>query len=79
MRRELLFRNPAGLIPPPKVAAKEMTTLDGERITIMLEAMRETQIYPQIILLSLECDVANLPVYNGRMSISTAKSYRSSA
>jgi integrase len=53
MKRELLFRNPAGLISPPKVTAKEMKILDATTVKAMLEAMRETSIYPQIVVLLL--------------------------
>lgn len=51
VRRELLFRNPADLISPPKVAAKEMKILNGDHVQDVLEAMRETAIYPQIVVL----------------------------
>jgi integrase len=51
MKRELLFRNPADLISPPKVAANEMKILDAATVNAVLEAMRETSIYPQIVVL----------------------------
>jgi integrase len=51
MKRELLFRNPADLISPPKVTTKEMKILDATAVTTMLEAMRETPIFSQIVVL----------------------------
>jgi integrase len=51
MKRELLLRNPAGLAPPPKVATEEMKILGADQVRVVLAAMRDTVIYPQIVLL----------------------------
>jgi len=46
-RRELIARNPASIIPPPKVAAEEMATLSAEQVKPVLAAMKDSSIYPQ--------------------------------
>jgi integrase len=51
VKRELLFRNPVGLISPPKVAAVEMTILDAGHIKTVLDAIQQTSIYPQVVVL----------------------------
>jgi integrase len=51
MRRELVTRNAANLTAPPRVARKKMRILDAEQITIMLDKMQGTPIYPQIVVL----------------------------
>jgi integrase len=51
MRRELIIRNPCDLISPPKVTGKEAQILNGDQITSMLHVMRETSIYPEVIIL----------------------------
>jgi integrase len=53
VRHELLFRNPASAVSPPKVAASEMKVLDAHQVRLALEAMRKTSIYPQIAILLL--------------------------
>ena len=53
VRHEMLFRNPASAVSPPKVVAAEMKVLDADQVRLALEAMRETTIYPQIALLLL--------------------------
>jgi integrase len=53
VRHEMLFRNPASAISPPKVVAVEMKVLDADQVRLALEVMRETSIYPQIALLLL--------------------------
>jgi integrase len=50
-RHELLTRNPASLVSPPKVAGEEMTILSAGEVKTVLSAMRTTTIYPQIVLL----------------------------
>jgi site-specific recombinase XerD len=51
MRHELIMRNPASVASPPKVAASEVAILSADQIKAVLGAMRETVIYPQIVLL----------------------------
>ena len=65
MKRELLFRNPADLISPPKVTTKEMKILDAITIKTMLEAMRETPIFLQVITLL----ATGVPVTNPEMAV----------
>ena len=50
-RRELIARNPASVISPPKVAAEEMATLSAEQVKSVLAAMKDTSIYPQVVTL----------------------------
>jgi integrase len=51
MRRELLTRNPAALVSPPKVAADEVEILSADQVRAALGAMRGTVIYPQVVVL----------------------------
>lgn len=51
VRHEMLFRNPASAVSPPKVVAAEMKVLNGDQVRMALDAMRETSIYPQIVTL----------------------------
>ena len=51
LRRELLTRNPAAIVAPPKVAADEVKILEAEQVKAALAAMRETVIYPQVVVL----------------------------
>ena len=51
VRHEMLFRNPASAVSPPKVTAAEMKVLDADQVRLALEAMRDTSIYPQIVIL----------------------------
>ncbi len=51
MKRELLLRNAAALEPPPKVPIEEMKILGADQVKAVLAAMRDTPIFPQIILL----------------------------
>jgi integrase len=53
VKHELLFRNPASAVSPPKVIAGEMKVLDADQVRDALVAMRETSIYPQIAILLL--------------------------
>jgi integrase len=50
-RRELLTRNPAALISPPKVADEEMEILSADEVKAVLTGMRDTVIYPEIVVL----------------------------
>jgi integrase len=50
-RHELLTRNPASVVSPPKVTASEIETLDADQVQAVLAAMRSTVIYPQIVML----------------------------
>ena len=50
-RRELLTRNPAALVAPPKVTNSEIEILAADQVKTALAAMRETVIYPQVVLL----------------------------
>lgn len=51
VKHELLTRNPAALVAPPRVIVDEMEILTAEQVTVVLAAMRETVIYPQIVTL----------------------------
>jgi integrase len=51
VRHELLFRNPASAVSPPKVVVTEMKVLDADQVRLALEAMRETSIYRQVVML----------------------------
>jgi len=51
MRRELLTRNPAALVSPPKVSADEVEILSADQVRAALGAMRGTVIYPQVVVL----------------------------
>jgi integrase len=50
-RRELLARNPASIVSPPKVAAEEMATLSAEQVRAVLAAMKDSSIYSQVVVL----------------------------
>lgn len=50
-KRELLTRNPASLVAPPKVDAAEIPTLTAEQVAQVIDGMRGTPIYPQVVLL----------------------------
>jgi integrase len=51
VRHELITRNPASVVSPPKVTASEVAILDADQVKAVLAAMRETVIYPQIVVL----------------------------
>jgi integrase len=53
VKHELLLRNPAALVSPPTVTVDEMKTLGSDQVKVVLEAMIETPIYPQIAVLLL--------------------------
>jgi integrase len=50
-RYELLVRNPAALVSPPKVAGEEMEILSADQVKAVLAAMRSTVIFPQVVVL----------------------------
>jgi integrase len=51
VRHELLTRNPAAVVSPPKVTADEIEILSADQVKAALTAMRATSIYPQIVVL----------------------------
>ena len=51
MRRELITRNPAALVSPPKVTTNEVQILSAEQLRAAIVAMRGTVIYPQVVVL----------------------------
>jgi integrase len=51
LRHELIMRNPASVVSPPKVTASEIAILGADQVKAVLGAMRDTVIYPQIVLL----------------------------
>jgi integrase len=50
-RYELLTRNPAALVSPPKVTGAAIDILSAEQVKAVVAAMRDTSIYPQIVVL----------------------------
>jgi integrase len=50
-RREMIARNPAAIVSPPKVAPTEMEALSGDQMKTVLAAMRDTPIYAQVVVL----------------------------
>ena len=48
---ELLTRNPASSVSPPKVASSEMAILTAGEVKLVLAALAETSIYPQVVIL----------------------------
>jgi integrase len=48
---ELLLRNPASLIKPPKVDSAEVPILDADQVKTVLGALVGTEVYPHVILL----------------------------
>lgn len=51
VRYELLTRNPAAIVSPPKVTAPEIEILSADQVKAVLVAMRATPIYPHVVLL----------------------------
>jgi integrase len=51
LRHELIVRNPASVVSPPKVTASEVAILTADQVQAALAAMRDTVIYPQIVVL----------------------------
>jgi integrase len=49
--REVLLRNPASLISPPKSQSKEMAILSGDQVQTVLDALRDSEIYPHVVIL----------------------------
>ena len=50
-RYELLTRNPASSVPPPKVTSSEMAILSADEVKTVLAAIAETSIYAQVVVL----------------------------
>jgi integrase len=50
-RREMIGRNPASVEPPPKVTTEEVRSLSAEDVATVLEALRDTPIFPAIVVL----------------------------
>jgi integrase len=50
-RYEVLTRNPAALVSPPKVTGAAIDILSAEQVKAVVAAMRDTSIYPQIVVL----------------------------
>jgi integrase len=48
---ELLMRNPASLVSPPKVTGDEMQILSADQVKAVLAAMRTSIIFPQVVVL----------------------------
>ena len=51
VRHELLTRNPASVVSPPRVTAEEIDILSADQVKAVLAAMRTTSIYPQVVVL----------------------------
>jgi integrase len=51
IRQELVVKNVAALVSPPKIEAREMRTLSAEEVRDVLDGMRDTVIFPQIVIL----------------------------
>ena len=51
VKHEVLARNPAAVISPPKVAGEEIEILSADQVRAALSAMKETPIYPHIVML----------------------------
>jgi integrase len=49
--RELLSRNPASLISPPKLNSEEVEILSNDNVKNVLDALRDEGIYPHIVIL----------------------------
>jgi integrase len=50
-RREVIGRNPASVEPPPKVTTEEIRSLSAEDVATVLEALRDTPIFPAVVVL----------------------------
>jgi len=51
VRHELVTRNPASVVSPPKVMTGEVAILNAGQVKAVLAAMRDTVIYPQVVVL----------------------------
>jgi integrase len=51
VKHEVLARNPAAVISPPKVDGEEIEILSADQVKAVLVAMRATPIYPHVVLL----------------------------
>jgi integrase len=51
VRHELFVRNAAAVVSPPKVPDSEVQILTADQVQTVLAAMRDTSIYPQVIVL----------------------------
>jgi integrase len=49
--RELLLRNPASLIAPPKIDVDEMAILSAVEVQIVLDVLKGSEIYPHVVTL----------------------------
>lgn len=50
-KREVLSRNAAALVPPPRVVSEEIEILSDEDAKRVLETMKDTPIYTQVVVL----------------------------
>lgn len=50
-RHEVVTRNAAALVSPPKVTGDEIEILSADQVKTVLSAMRETSIFPQVVVL----------------------------
>lgn len=51
VKREVLTRNPAALVDPPKVASTEIQTLTADEVAPLLETLQSSGIFPQVAVL----------------------------
>jgi integrase len=49
--RELLLRNPASLVSPPKIENSDVAILSAAEVKTVLDALQGTEIYPHIVVL----------------------------
>ena len=49
--REILIRNPASRISPPKSEAGEVAILSSDQVTTVIDALRGTEIFPHVMIL----------------------------
>src|SRR5262249_29514929 len=49
--REVLSRNPASLVSPPKMQCKETEILSSDQVQSVLDALRDNEIYPHVVIL----------------------------
>ena len=51
VRQEIVSRNVAAVIPPPKVQDVEMVALTADQVRAVVAALRESAIYPHVVVL----------------------------
>ena len=51
VRHELLMRNPAKVVTPPKAASPEIEILSADQVKTVLTALRSSAIYPHVAVL----------------------------